>query len=160
MGPYARPTIPLHHSGWRRVTITLQRMTNAAHAAIVVIESHPEHLDYITTLLRRAGYRVAGFATAAKALRHIGNDATSLIITDVFMPGLDGFEVLRELKRSHLELPVVAVTGGDPHHAQFLDAMRHMGASAGLTKPIDASALLDAVTRLIGRPVIPATSDR
>ncbi len=134
-------------------------MTNDLHAAIVVIESHPEHLDYITTLLRRAGYPVAGYTTAAKALRHIANDTTRLIITDVFMPDVDGFEVLRELKRSQLGVPVIAVTGGDPRHAQFLDAMRHMGASAGFTKPIDAAALLDAVTRLVGRPKMPPISD-
>jgi len=130
-------------------------MKNAPDTAIAVIEGHPEHLDYITTLLRRAGYPVVGYATAAKALRHITNATTSLIITDVFMPDIDGFEVLRELKRSHLELPVVAVTGGDPRHAQFLDVMRHMGASAGFTKPIDPAALLEAVTRLIGRPAMP-----
>lgn len=127
-------------------------MTNASLAAIVVIESHPEHLAYITTLLRRAGYSVAGYTTGAKALRHIKSNATSLIITDVFTPDLDGFEVLRELKQSRLELPVVAVSAGDPRHAQFLDAMRHMGASASFTKPIDAAALLDVVARLVGLP--------
>ena len=159
MGPYARATIPLHNSRTRPRSNMLRRMTNASHTAIVVIEGHPEHLDYLTTLLRRAGYAVIGYATAAKALRHIANEPTSLIITDVFMPELDGFEVLRELKRSHLELPVVAVTGGDPRHAQFLDAMRHMGASAGFTKPIDPAALLDAVARLIGGPTMPTIGD-
>lgn len=128
----------------------LQRMTDGAHDSIVVIEDHPEYLDYMATLLRRAGYRVVGFGAASHAMRHVAKDAASLIITDVFMPDMDGFEVLRELKRLGREIPVIALTGVNPRHALFLDAMRHMGARATFTKPIDPEVLLAAVARLIG----------
>jgi CheY-like chemotaxis protein len=127
-------------------------MPNASCDTIVVIEDHPEFRDYIATLLRRAGYAVIGFATAVAALRHIASVPARLIITDVFMPDMDGFEVLTELKRLHLDIPVIALTGADPRHAMFLDAIKQMGARAGFTKPIDATALLAAVAHLGGDP--------
>jgi DNA-binding NtrC family response regulator len=134
------------------MTRILTQMTDAANDTIVVIEGHPEYLEHMTKLLRRAGYRVAGFCAAPRAMRHIASDATSLVITDVFMPDMDGFEVLRELKRLGRDIPVIAVTGIDPRHALFLDAMRHMGARATFTKPIEAELLLATVAHLIGVP--------
>ena len=125
-------------------------MAEAPSGSVVVIEDHPEHLEYVVTLLRRAGHSVDGFTSAAAAMRHIALGATRLIITDVFMPDMDGFEVLKALQRTHPHIPVIAVTGAGSRQALFLEAMRHMGARAGFTKPIDAAALLAAVARLLG----------
>ena len=145
----ARGHPPAPHAA-KLVSFMLRRMTTDIRDSIVVIEDHPDYLQYLTTLLRRAGYRVAGYEAATIAMRHLADDPASLIITDVFMPNMDGFEVLRELKRLGRDIPVIAVTGIEPRHARFLDAMRHMGARAGFTKPIDAEALLAAVAGLIG----------
>jgi DNA-binding NtrC family response regulator len=119
-------------------------------APIVVIEDHPEYLDYLAVSLRRAGYVVAAFTAASTALRHLQDHPASLVITDVFMPEMDGFEVLKEVRRRFPTLPIIAVSGDGPGHGpMFLDAMCHLGACAALAKPIDAAALLAAVQRCL-----------
>jgi two-component system, NtrC family, phosphoglycerate transport system response regulator PgtA len=123
---------------------------------IVVIEDHPDHLDYLATLLRRCGYAVDAFLSARAALRHIERERPGLVITDVFMPAMDGFEVLKDLKRARPDLPIIAVSGSGPQdRSLFLDAMQQLGARAGLSKPLDMHALLDAVERLTGAPPQP-----
>lgn len=125
-------------------------MTAITPADIVIIEDHPEYLEYLATLLQRAGYVVAAFARAAQALSFLKQSRANLLITDVFMPEKDGFEVLQEVRRSFPELPLIAVSGVGPRsQSLFLDAMKHMGAVAAFAKPIDGSALLATVAALV-----------
>jgi CheY-like chemotaxis protein len=130
-------------------------------AQIVVIEDHPEHLDYLATLLRRCGYAVDAFASAKAALRHVEANSTNLVITDVFMPGMDGFEVLKGFRCVRPTLPIIAVSGSGPENrALFLRAMRQLGARAGFAKPIEVRSLLDTVAQLVSAPSPPRPSDR
>jgi CheY-like chemotaxis protein len=124
-------------------------MTNPA-PAIVVIDDHPEHLDYLAMLLRRAGYAVVAFNKAQAALDYVAQSPVDLIVTDVFMPDLDGIEVLMALQRSFPDLPVIAVSGIGPRSQPlFLGVMLHLGARATFTKPLDDVALLSTVARLV-----------
>lgn len=126
-------------------------MENATPARIVVIEDHPEHLDYLTTLLCRAGYVVAAFKSAISALGYLAQCPAKLVITDVFMPEMDGFEVLKTLQQSHPGVPLIAVSGGGLlDRADFLGCMNDLGARAVFTKPLDAAALLGAIALLVG----------
>ncbi|HXZ00723.1 MAG TPA: response regulator [Stellaceae bacterium] len=128
-------------------------MVIAPSAKIVVVEDHPAHLDYLAALLRRCGYEVDAFLSARAALHHLEQSSADLVITDVFMPGMDGFEVLKDLKRVRPELPIIAVSGSGPQdRSLFLDAMQQLGARAGLSKPLDIHSLLDLVARLTGAP--------
>src|SRR5215472_1065069 len=128
-------------------------MQNTTVVPIVVIEDHPEYLDYLATLLRRAGYAVFPFAAASAAVEHLRHHRVSVVITDVFMPEMDGFEVLHEVRQLLPTLPIIAVSGDGPCQGPlFLDAMRHLGACAALEKPIDAAALLAAVALCLSLP--------
>jgi two-component system, chemotaxis family, chemotaxis protein CheY len=125
-------------------------MTEPAAASIVVIDDHPEHLEYLALLLQRAGYIVAAFDKAQAALDYIARSPVDLVITDVFMPDLDGIEVLRALKQSLPALPVIAVSGVGPRSQPlFLGVMRHLGAAATFAKPVDDVTLLSTVARLV-----------
>ncbi|MGO8916841.1 MAG: response regulator transcription factor [Stellaceae bacterium] len=126
-------------------------MDNATPAPILIIEDHPEHLDYLATLLRRAGYGVAAFESAVAGVRYMTRCPVSLVITDVFMPEMDGFEVLKTLRQCHPEVPLIAVSGAASYdRADFLAGMQNLGAQAVFTKPLDAAALLGAVSLLVG----------
>ena len=128
-------------------------MQNTTVVPIVVIEDHPEYLDYLATLLRRAGYAVFPFSAASAAVEHLRHHGASVVITDVFMPEMDGFEVLHEVRQLFPTLPVIAVSGdGLSWGPIFLDAMRHLGACAALAKPIDAAALLAAIALCLSLP--------
>jgi CheY-like chemotaxis protein len=116
---------------------------------ILVIDDHREHLDYLATLLRRAGYEVAAFSSAAAAMDTIKRRWASLVITDVFMPEMDGFEVLRFLQCDAPPVPLIAISGtGLAESPFFLDCMRSLGAVAAFSKPIEADMLLATLAGL------------
>ncbi|HWE75179.1 MAG TPA: response regulator [Stellaceae bacterium] len=122
----------------------LRPQAPSADRRIVLIDDQRDHLAYMTTLLARHGYSSAGFASARDALDHIENHQVDLVIADVFMPDMDGFELLRILQRRSAPIPVVTLSGGDRrgHGDFFLRCTRLLGAVATLRKPLHVDALL------------------
>src|SRR5699024_499313 len=97
-----------------------------------------EHFDVLTAVDGRA------------ALEVLEHTAISLVISDIQMPGWDGLELLRRLRRQHSDLPVMLMTafGSVP---QAVSAVR-AGAVDYLIKPIEADQLIERVQRFRGRP--------
>ncbi len=125
-------------------------MSEGAQAAIVVIDDHPEHLAFVEAMLSRGGYKTVGFDRAAAALCYVEHRPVSLIITDIYMPGMDGIELLRCLAREFPTLPVIAVSGSDRSGDGFLlNAMQAFGAYAVFTKPLDEASLLATIALLL-----------
>jgi CheY-like chemotaxis protein len=111
---------------------------------IVLIDDQRDHLAYMATLLRRHGYDCIGFDSARDALDYIDMNKADLVIADVFMPDMDGFELLRFIQRRPVSLPVVMLSGGDRRGRGdfFLKCTRLLGAVAALRKPLDVETLL------------------
>lgn len=88
-------------------------------------------------------YRAVG--SAEEALRAVADEAFALVVSDVNMPGMDGHELLAQLRRQHPQLPVLLMTA---HAAveRAVEAMRQ-GAVDYLVKPFEPKALLDLVAR-------------
>jgi CheY-like chemotaxis protein len=119
--------------------------------AIVVIDDNPDHLEFVETMLKRSGYAAVGFDKAAVALGYIEHQPVSLIITDIYMPDMDGIELLRCLRQAFPTLPVIAISGSDRSADGFvLKAMQAFGAQAVFTKPLDATVLAATIARLVG----------
>lgn len=121
-------------------------MPNNPPPRVVVIDDDRDHLTYLTDLLRGAGYDVTGFHDAAAAMRMLGRDGANLVVTDIFMPDMDGFEVLRNLRDIDASIPVIAVSLTRTEDERlFLQSIKRMGAVDSLARPIDAAAMLAAV---------------
>jgi CheY-like chemotaxis protein len=106
---------------------------------VVLIDDQRDHLAFMTTLLRRHGYTCVGFAAARDALGYIDAHRVDLVIADVFMPDMDGFELLRVLQRRSVPIPVLTLSGGDRRGRGdfFLKCTRLLGAVAALKKPFE-----------------------
>jgi PAS domain S-box-containing protein len=119
-------------------------------ATIVIAEDDADLRGVLTTSLTRNGHRVIPARDGAEALAAIERDQVDLLVLDLVMPNIDGFEVLARLKEINRgSLPVVVVSGTD-RSATELQALR-LGANVYLTKPIEAAALSEQVTRLLTR---------
>jgi PAS domain S-box-containing protein len=118
-------------------------------ATILVAEDDADLRGVLTTSLTRSGHRVIPARDGAEALAAIERDHVDLLVLDLVMPNIDGFEVLARLKEIEKgrALPVVVVTGTDRSTTE-LQALR-LGANVYLTKPIEAAALTEEVTRLL-----------
>ena len=116
---------------------------------VLVVEDSSETLELLEMLFTRKGYEVFGAGSAAEAVRRARECRPGLIISDISMPGVDGYTLLAELRRlPGLEaVPAIALTG----HALDEDRERALAAgfSVHVPKPVDPDELLRVVRRLI-----------
>jgi two-component system, OmpR family, response regulator MtrA len=114
---------------------------------VLLVEDDPAARQGLEIALRRLGYRVRTAGTGEAALEAIGEAATDLVVLDVMLPGLDGFEVCRRLRRGS-DIPVIMLTarGDDLDIVGGLEA----GADDYVTKPVEPR-VLDARIRAVLR---------
>jgi adenylate cyclase len=118
-------------------------------ATVLVVDDVPKNVKLLADLLAVKGYRVRTAASGAEALAIIGADTPDLILLDVMMPGMSGYEVCEAIRANpaHCMLPVVLVTALDPvqERAKGLEA----GADDFLSKPVSQAELLARVKSLL-----------
>jgi CheY-like chemotaxis protein/anti-sigma regulatory factor (Ser/Thr protein kinase) len=124
---------------------------------ILVIEDEPGAARLLRTYLEDAGYSVELAATGEAGLEAAHNFAPQAIVLDVLLPGIDGWEVLRRLKRDPAvrDIPVVIVTVVDEQEVGL-----DLGAVDYFVKPIDRELLLDRLSTLALIPPSVAPSSK
>lgn len=123
---------------------------------ILTVDDETNIRRLVQVNLQRAGYRVTMACDGIEALECIRQERPDLVVLDVMMPRMDGFEVLRRLKVdvSTAELPVIMLTA----KAQDADIFRgwQSGADCYLTKPFNPTELLAFVKRILNPPLADA----
>jgi DNA-binding response OmpR family regulator len=118
----------------------------AATGKILVIDDEDMLRHTLTRVLRRLNYEVATAADGPDALRLLAESSYDLIYLDIRLPGMDGLQILKEIRQRDAKLPVILLTAyGSLQTA--LEALR-LGATDYLLKPVDPEVLL-ARTRVI-----------
>ncbi len=119
--------------------------------AVLIVEDDCALRDALCTTLEIAEHRVLWAGNGEEALAVLeGREPVGLVISDVQMQPMDGYELLRETRRRDAELPFVLMTAyGTIDRA--VDAMRN-GATDFLVKPFDAEVLLEMVERYLTQP--------
>jgi signal transduction histidine kinase len=120
----------------------------ASGVPVLVVDDSAETVELLQMFFARMGYDVVGAGSAAEAVRRAGERAPGLIISDISMPGTDGYSLLAVLRSMPgLEgVPAIALTG----HAMDEDRVRALAAgfSVHVPKPVDPDELLRVVRRL------------
>jgi two-component system, NtrC family, response regulator PilR len=106
---------------------------------ILIVEDDPSHLEILQRHLERCGYRVEAADCAEQALSRFSRFAPHLVLSDLRMPGMSGFELLRKLKSDVPDVAVVLMTAFDDMQTA-IDAMKD-GAYDYLVKPLDLERL-------------------
>lgn len=107
---------------------------------VAVVDDDPRVLQSLEELLESAGYVTRSFASAG-ALLDSGISGVDLLITDIGMPGMNGFELRDWAKKAHPDLPVFLITG----RHEIAGQERAEGIGEFFQKPFDGQALLAAV---------------
>lgn len=116
---------------------------------ILVVDDSEVERVVISEPLRKDGYAVVTAANSDEALTQLEREQPDVMLLDVIMPGVNGFQLCRTLRRDprYARLPIVLVTSKNQ------EADRHwgmkQGASEYLAKPFSADQLLAAVRRLV-----------
>ena len=117
---------------------------------VLVVDDVSDVTEMIALLLKHAGYRVTTADSAAAALELACTRAFDLIISDIGMPEMNGYELATALRgrADYQNIPIIAVTG----YSEYDDRGRALeaGFNAQLTKPIDPNQLLDLMNNLLG----------
>jgi len=116
---------------------------------VFVIDDQAAVRHALGEMLRVFGYSVRTFESADAFLAALTGDETGCIVADVRMPGIDGIELVRELGRRAVALPVVLISG----HADVPMAVAAIkaGAEDFIEKPVDDVQLLAAINRSLAR---------
>lgn len=115
---------------------------------ILIIEDDPDQRKLMERMLTGSGYRVSSAADGQSGVEMAGDLSPDLILLDVMMPRLNGYQACRMLKQDPRTsgIPILMLTTKQEPADEFWASQ--VGADAFLTKPVDVPALLAAVTRL------------
>ncbi len=104
----------------------------------------------LSTLLKDSGHRVTEACDGNAAMKAIQDVRFDIVVTDVFMPGMDGIELIRQLRDSHPDVKIVAISGGGANQrVNFaIDMASKLGADMALQKPVDNEILLANIDAL------------
>ena len=119
-------------------------------ARILVIDDDPAILQTMERVLARDSHLVEAYADARKALDALRRERPDLVITDLFMPEMDGIEFLLSLREAETNLPVIVTSGGgatSAHH--LLTDAGYLGATATIAKPFKIDELLELVRSVL-----------
>ncbi len=116
---------------------------------ILVVDDEPELLEFVTMRLEANNYTVVTAPGAKEGLAKALSEQPDLILLDVMMPGMDGFEVLRRLKRQPQTraIPILMLTAKG-ETGEIMKA-QHLGATDYIIKPFESKDLLRAVERIL-----------
>jgi CheY-like chemotaxis protein len=119
-------------------------------ATILIAEDHLDSRDAMRALLEAFGYRVLLAANGREAVSVAVRHAPDLILMDIMMPELDGFEATRELRQNAAtrQTPIIAVTAMEGAHQLAIQA----GANDYVRKPIDIRGLMAKVSNWLDSP--------
>jgi CheY-like chemotaxis protein/two-component sensor histidine kinase len=157
------------HGGWvwaesagpgqgSRFVVRLPRLEVPKAKRILLVEDEALIRIPMASALESAGFAVEGAATGANALAVMEAEAFDLLILDVVLPDMEGWEILRRVREVEevRTLPVLVVTGLESLNAEQALAL---GADEFLTKPVSPRVLVDTVTRLLAQPTAQALAE-
>jgi DNA-binding response OmpR family regulator len=118
---------------------------------VVCIEDEPEMIDLVRLILGRKGFEVIGANGGVEGLEAVRREKPDLVLLDLMMPDMDGWEVYQQIKADEelRHIPVVVVTA----KAQSIDKVLGLHIAKVddyITKPFGPQELLESITKILG----------
>jgi PAS domain S-box-containing protein len=130
-----------------RVQVVTKTGEEINHYRLLLVEDDPEILNLLRDMLRFKGHRVVAVSDGEKALELINSRDFDLVLTDLGMPVVSGWEIAKRAKERNPKLPVVMITGWG---AQYEDTeLTSRGVDLMLAKPLSWDKLLSSIEKLL-----------
>ena len=119
-------------------------------ANILIIDDDKEILSFLKERLIYEGFNVLTSSDGKEGMKLFNDNQVDLVITDIFMPDKNGFEIIVEMKRICPEIKIIAMSGIDLGMVKAcLKTAKFSGAEYALAKPFEISDLLTALYKLL-----------
>jgi DNA-binding response OmpR family regulator len=116
---------------------------------ILLVDDEPNILDLAALYLTREGYSVDTAMDGLQALEKIRNTSPALVVLDLMLPGIDGFEICRKLRAEDNQVPIILLTARDEDVDKILGL--ELGADDYMTKPFNPRELSARVKAILKR---------
>jgi two-component system, OmpR family, alkaline phosphatase synthesis response regulator PhoP len=126
-------------------------------ATVLLVDDEPAILQLSRLYLERDGFQIQTCEDGAQALKIVAQINPALLVLDVMLPGLDGFEICRRLRAADNPVPIIMLTARDEDIDKILGL--ELGADDYLTKPFNPRELVARVKAILRRMDKPGTSD-
>lgn len=111
---------------------------------VLLVDDEPAIIKVFGIKLRSSGYEVVTAVNGIEALDKVISEKPNIMLLDVIMPGMDGFEVLQKL-RTFSKLPVIVFSARPDYSQQAMN----LGANSFFAKPFDIDELIKRIERLV-----------
>jgi CheY-like chemotaxis protein len=116
---------------------------------ILIIEDDASNRALLERILAAEGHSIIAADNGAVGLTELARNEVDLVVTDIVMPGIEGIEIIREIRRLLPGIKIIAVSGV---HPLYLEAVSQLGANAVLRKPFRPAELREIVARVLAEP--------
>jgi CheY-like chemotaxis protein len=118
---------------------------------ILLVDDEPDIVSLYKKILEKAKYNVTTASSGDEALKIIESDTFDLIILDIMMPGLDGWETAKKIKSipGFANVPIVMLTVKYQIEDK-VKSIEKVGAARHITKPVDGPKLIETIQTLLG----------
>ena len=115
---------------------------------ILVVEDENKVRQDLCDTLRGVGYHIHEAANGKTGLQAYAEFGPNLIITDIAMPDVDGIELIRTIRQTNLDIPIIAISSA----WEYLEVADLFGANKAFYKPLQQNLLLSSVQKLLDVP--------
>jgi DNA-binding NarL/FixJ family response regulator len=119
---------------------------------ILLVDDNDGFRAFVSELLESIGYTTTQLTSGAAVLRAVAENRPAAILLDVHLPGLNGYQVCRELRNRYGDSIAIVFISGERTEALDRAGGLLIGADDYLVKPVDPAELIARVTRLVDRP--------
>jgi two-component system alkaline phosphatase synthesis response regulator PhoP len=116
---------------------------------IYVVDDEESIIDFVRIYLEKEGFKVKGYKDGSEAYAAISEARPDLVVLDIMLPGMDGFEVCRKLRLDDNQVPIIMLTAKDEEIDKILGL--ELGADDYLTKPFNPRELVARIKAVLRR---------
>ena len=116
---------------------------------ICVVDDEKRIIDFVRIYLEKEGFSVVSFSDGLEALEGIRTENPELVILDVMLPGMDGFEICKTLRSDKNNVPIIMLTAKDEEIDKIIGL--ELGADDYLTKPFNPRELIARIKAVLRR---------
>lgn len=114
---------------------------------VLLVDDNPQGIEILQMRLQKLGFRTSTAQNGEQAIEMVRTDPPQIVVMDVTMPELNGFQACREIKKLAPDLPIIILTAKKDPADRFW--ANQVGADAFLNKPIEPATVVDTLQELL-----------